>query len=151
MDDLIGFTKDDLFYSRDSFIDAYNLSHPDAGPYIAKSLDRTLGRIFYEYIVVVDGYKEHIRLGFKDPFLENQKIFWLLCGIRFTDFSAQFQSFIIEKNDPFLSEEDCVLMFYISLQDAEIQDAAHDLPLSMVYDMFMPVAAENLKQWKLET
>jgi hypothetical protein len=60
----------------------------------------------------------------------------------------EFQFFIINKNNPSLYGRDYILLFYISLQSAEIQDTTHGLPLLMLYDMFTPVAEDNLNRWK---
>jgi hypothetical protein len=151
MNTFVDFTMDELGHSADSFIDEYNLVHSDAMPDTADDLKARYKQIVFVCEALVYGFKELQDLYFGESFFTSRQAFWLLCHVPFTDFTSQFKSFIIEKNDPTLSREDYVLLFYISLQSAEIQKSIEGLPLDLVYDMFMPIAEKHLDDWKLHS
>jgi hypothetical protein len=132
------------------FFNEYDLAHPDASSNTDYKLYQRFIGIMDECKPLIQGYTESIGFGLISRFEELETVYWLLYDIR-TTFSSQLQSFIIETHDPTLSIEDYVLLFYVSLQSAEVQDAARGLPLSMLSDMFLPVAEENLRQWKLHS
>jgi hypothetical protein len=150
MDTFVGFTVDDALYGGDSFIDEYNLVYPNAVPGVVSTLDNKCQLMTFMCEVLAEGYKSST-IGTPDSFFEEKKVYWLLCNIRLPLFFSQLESFIIKKNDLTLSDEDYVLLFYISLQNDEVQNTIQNLPLSMKYDMFLPVAEENLRQWKLHS
>jgi hypothetical protein len=153
MDTFVGFTKNDLVSSIDSFFDEYALAHPNA-----VTTTRTNSHLYSTYINILvecktlaSGYQFYTRVGYKTFNFSRNKIYWLLCNASLTGFSSQIQSFIIKTNDPSLSDRDYILMFYISLQNIEVQDAIRNIPLGMLRDMFLPVAEENLKKWMLSS
>jgi hypothetical protein len=78
--------------------------------------------------------------------LLDMNMYWLFDGWPLAGSFDKVQSFIIEKNDPSLSDTDYLLLFYISLQSLEVQKLAESVPLSMLYDMFAPVAEENIRR-----
>jgi hypothetical protein len=157
MDTFVGFTKNDLVKNVDSFYDEYALVYPDAtwdaisGIGTERYLYRKLVSILIDCEILVDGYKENIRIGYENTVSKMRKLSWLLCNMTLTGLSSQLQSFIIKTNNPNLSDMDYVLLFYISLQSQEVQNATRDLPLSMLHDMFFPVAEDNLREWKLNS
>jgi hypothetical protein len=132
------------------FYDEYNYIYPDAGSDTCRELYQKFTYILRKCEILVHGYEISIDFGLMGRFEELETVYWFLYDLRSsTVFVSQLQSLIINKRDLTLSAEDYVLLFYISLQNEEIQNATRDLPLGMIYDMFMPVAAENLCQWKL--
>jgi hypothetical protein len=141
------------YYKRNSqtFLNEYHTvhsyMHADAANHL---LNQTFSRFQYDCEIITDGYERSKRAGLNDSGLEMRKACWLFYNMTFVDFSAQFRSFIIKVNDLSLTEYDYALLFYVSLQSVEVQNATRDLPLSMLYDMFMPFAEENLNQWKAE-
>jgi hypothetical protein len=150
MDLFVGFTRDILDVNHLAFLNEYNVLYPHANSNVSKRLNGVYQTIIFQCEILVDGYEEFKQLGVHDSFLEANKIFWLLCNIPFNNFPSQLRSFIFDRNDLALSDEDYVLLFYVSLQEEKIQNAIQNLPLSIKYDMFMPIAEENLRQWKLQ-
>jgi hypothetical protein len=149
---LVDFTRDDLVRDSPAFFTAYFTAHPDGYHYTASTLYYVFAGVLTQCRTLLDGYKFSMLTGAGySSFLEGKQIYLLLCDMRFRNFSSQFRNFVIKKNDISLSDTDYILLFYVSLQSAEIQEIIRNLPLSMVYDMFLPVAEENLHRWKLSS
>jgi hypothetical protein len=134
---------------RDVFTAEYHIAHPGGDDYEAFLLFKIFSQIQYEYEIVADEDSNfYIRVPSTSVvfILEELKVYWLFNGMPFTDSFKRLQSFIINKNDSALSDTDYVLLFYISLQSVEVQDSTRGLPLSMFYDMFEPIAEENMNK-----
>jgi hypothetical protein len=147
----IGFTPDDLDVNNTMSSHGYRVSYTGNEFDVSNPLFGIYQSVMFQCELLLDGYESFLELGMGDTLLERMKTYWLLCNIRFTHFPSQFKSFIIEVNNPLLSDLDYVLLFYVSLQSKETQHTTKGLPLSMVYDMFIPIAEENLYNWKLST
>jgi hypothetical protein len=138
-----------MFYRK------YFAAHPNIGAdeQVANQLSRILANIYFNYETIAKGHANpRVRAsapwGSLDPTFKKSKIFWLFYDTPFSSWSDQLQSFMVKKNNGDLDDKDYILLFYISLQSVEVQDGVEGLPLSMLYDMFMPLAEENLKKWK---
>jgi hypothetical protein len=129
------------------FFTEYYAVHPHGDSTSGSDLHFILAEIMYEFASLADE-DEVTNNTFDDFYVGLYKIYWLFHSINLKLLYAQLQSFIIERNDTTLSETDYALLFYVSLQDEEIQKAARGIPLSMLYDMFLPVAEANLEKWK---
>jgi hypothetical protein len=151
MNTFFRFTHTDLDIHGVKFSDDYCMVHPHNGLVVSSRLKSLYQGIMLTCEILLDGYKDFKHLRVHDDFFEEHKVYWLLCDVSFTHFSSQFRSFIIEKNNTDLDDLDYVLLFYASLQSSEVQNAVRGLPLSMLYDMFNPVAEDNLNKWKLAT
>jgi hypothetical protein len=138
------------------FYREYFAAHPNVTAYeqvVAAQLSRILANIQFNYETIATGHanprvRSAAPWGSLDPTFKKGKIFWLFHDTPFISWSVQLQSFIIRKNDISLDDKDYILLFYISLQSSEVRDTAQDIPLTILYDMFMPVAEENLEKWK---
>jgi hypothetical protein len=151
MNTFIDFTSSDLEDDIDSFAHEYALADPNGSDDSFSVLYSNFQNLLFEckYLTHTYGMDANSKLNsssFKTP-----RLTWLLCNVTFTDFYAQLQSFMIKLDNPNLSSMDYVLLFYISLQSVEVQDVTRNLPLSMLHDMFSPVAEDNLAKWKLST
>jgi hypothetical protein len=138
-----------LTSDRKLFTAEYHTMYPEADEYDAFLLYKIFSQIQYEYEIVSDKSDNfYLRVPNTSvvSLLEELKIYWIFNGVPFTDSFKQLQSFIINKNDLNLIDTDYVLLFYIFLQGEEVQDATQNLPLSMLYDMFLPVAEANLEK-----
>jgi hypothetical protein len=147
---VVKFARNNMSRNMEIFFNEYDQVYPDASSNTDYKLYQRFVGVVEECKLLVYGYAESIGSGLIGPFEELKTVFWLLYDVRST-FSPQLQSFIIKTHDLTLSKEDYVLLFYASLQSAEVQDAVRDLPLSMVYDMFMPIAQSNFNDWKLNS
>jgi hypothetical protein len=144
-------------FHNDPFFVEYYAIYPKDTPTTDVDTFATLRFAFYviktEHSIIANGY-ETFRGGKTeatcDLMLREEKIYWLFYGMRFEDFAEQLQSFMIMKNDPSLEGTDYALLFYVSLQKAGLQETVKGLPLSLLHDIFAPVAEENFKQWKTE-
>jgi hypothetical protein len=138
-----------LSSDRNIFNVEYHTMYPEANEYDAFLLYKIFSQIQYQYEVVSDEYDDfclRLRNASVASVLEELKTYWLFNGMLFTDSFKQLQSFIINKNDSNLTDADYVLLFYVFLQGEEIQVATRDVPLSMLYDMFLPVAEANMNR-----
>jgi hypothetical protein len=138
------------------FYREYYEVYPNGEEHIATELSKTFGQITFNYLTVLDGYGEHSNdPNLLDELLEESlqgfKTYWLFYDMPFKSLHKELRSFMIEKKDPTLSPKDYTLLFYISLQNTEIQNSTRELPLNMLYDMFNPVAEANLAKWKLNS
>jgi hypothetical protein len=149
MDTFVGFNANYLEVDVYAFSNEYALAHPNGNNNSFPLLYRKLINVLFECESLIYVHKTKANTKFNKSYFESGKLTWLLCNITFTDFCAQLQSFMIKLNNPNLSDEDYILLFYISLQSQEVQDATQNLPLSMLRDMFSPVAEDNLNRWKL--
>jgi hypothetical protein len=131
----------------DKFLLEYYTVHPHGNDTSGADLYFVLEEIMYEFKSLADE-NEVTNNTFNDFYAGLYKVYWLFHNINLRLFYAQLRSFIIERNDTTLSETDYALLFYVSLQDEEIQNTAGGLPLSMLYDMFIPVAEDKLNIWK---
>jgi hypothetical protein len=105
----------------------------------------------YECKYLTDEYKYATDFSSGDSSLGLRLVYWLFHDSNFMENPSKLISFIIEKNDMSLQYTDYALLFYVSLQNEDVQKAARDLPLRLLYDMFLPVAEENLNKWKLSS
>jgi hypothetical protein len=136
----------------EEFTANYAAAYPNADKATASIMIRNFEDFGDDCNIITNGYKyflSHTRPGFIDDVLESLTPFFLFYGTHFDDFHLHLQAFMIEMNDPFLDEDDYALLFYASLQDMNIQKTTLNLPLNMLYDMFLPVAEENMKKWKV--
>jgi hypothetical protein len=140
------------------FVENYFSAHPDesydTNSYNAYSLFDLFTKIRDECKVMSYSYAsywESWSSDWKDNKLNEVKIFWLFYDMPFGNLIEDLQKLMIEKFDPSLNEQDYAVIFYASLQAAELGTATKDLPSSMLYDLFLPVAEENLSKWKLKT
>jgi hypothetical protein len=134
---------------RDTFLARYAADYPDNSVESGKELYVKLMNIIYECKYLADEYKYAIDFSSGDSSLGLRLVYWLFHDSDFIDNPSKLISFIVEKNDISLQYTDYALLFYISLQSAEVQDAARGLPLSLLYDMFLPVAEDKLNRWKV--
>jgi hypothetical protein len=141
-----------LSSDRDVFTTEYHVTHPGGDKQVAEKLYKVVQRIHQEYEITSDGCDNfHIQVSSDSlvPLFEELKMYWLFHGVPFTESFRQLQSFVINKNDPNLVDADYVLLFYAFLLGEEVQDATRDVPLSILYDMFLPIAEDNLNKWNL--
>jgi hypothetical protein len=133
----------------DTFAELYNAVYPgNSDSFIKVMFDKLMSAI-EDFEIIVDEYYYSVKDGLGDSFLGLRAVYALFDESDFVSYYRRLRSFIIETNDASLSETDYALLFYISLQGVEVQQAARGLPLSMLYDMFLPVAQENLLGWEL--
>jgi hypothetical protein len=153
MNTFVNFTEDDLEDNIHSFFNECALTYPSvvATTSANSHLYRVYTSLLTECKMLIHGYTANAHIDYEDSSFEPWKIFWLLCNMNLKGLASQLQSFVIKTNDPDLNVRDYILFFYISLQDAELQSLARDLPLDMLYDMLMPVAVENFNRWRLDT
>jgi hypothetical protein len=138
------------------FCREYYEAYPNGDEQVATKLSKTFGQITFNYLTVLDRYGEpnedrNLLDDLLDESLQGFKTYWLFYDMPFKSLYKQLRSFMIEKKDPTLSAKDYTLLFYVSLQDAEIQNSTRELPLDMLYDMFNPIAEDNLATWKLNS
>jgi hypothetical protein len=134
-----------------NFFAEYRSVHPSGNEHVDvdKQLYRMFSKIQFEFATVTDKRGPvyvHVPDGSLTLILEDMNIYWLFDGMPLVGSFDKLQSFIIEKNDPDLSDTDYLLLFYISLQNADVQKVTDSVPLSMLYDMFAPVAEENIRR-----
>jgi hypothetical protein len=132
---------------------AYPNTDEQTAEHMARQLRAIFGRIRLTYETIARGYEgvhTHMQAphGSLDLSFDKMKIFWLFHDTPFISWSDKLQSFIVKKNDSTLSEEDYILLFYISLQTLEVRNFTQNIPVSMLHDMFLPVADSNLAIWK---
>jgi hypothetical protein len=139
-------SKDLVTTDRNKFFIEYYAVHPDGYESADPTLYFILTDIMYELEMLCED--DIANNTFYDFYVGLYKIYWLFHSINLKLLYAQLQSFVIERNDTSLSSTDYVLLFYVSLQDEEVRNVISHLPLSMIYDMFMPVAEGNLEKWK---
>jgi hypothetical protein len=142
--------------SRDFYVNGFHyeylITHSNTDKQVVDKLADIYAQINFDYQVVADGYGRFymkMRPG-RVKLFDDMKMYWLFYGMPFADLSSQLRSFIVEKNNPNLSVDDYVLLFYVSLQNTEMRDATQAFPLDMLYDIFTPVAEANLNKWKAE-
>jgi hypothetical protein len=135
-------------YSYNTFLACHSLAYPDGSVETAKELYTILINIAYEWEALIEEYKHAVELSSGDFSLGLRLVYWLFHDFDFMENSSPLRPFVIERNDTSLRDTDYALLFYISLQGEEVQDATRDVPLPMLYDMFMPTAEENLNTWK---
>jgi hypothetical protein len=122
------------------------------------SLDRAF-RLYLTFFQIKVEY-DQVMIGYKNYWLERDTsptqdifteriIYWLFYESNINNFSSKLKSFIVARCDPFLPIEDCALLFYLSLQEGKIKETFKGFPLPTLYDIFTPLAEENLKKWKL--
>jgi hypothetical protein len=146
----MGLVSDLTFNDPYGFYPEYALTYPDSEEANAYRLCYILASIDVECRALAKGYRnlaDRFSASRRDYVLKHNIIFCLFYDLPFEDFSSQLQSFIIERNNPWLSAKDYALLFYISLQEAELKDKLEGLPLNMLYDMFMPVAIDKQNKW----
>jgi hypothetical protein len=149
MDTFVSFSKNPLVSDFDIFFDEYDSVHPGSDVVVVTKLHPIFARILFECEIFTDGYKRHMNMGFDDSYYELRKLYWLFCDMNFVSLVYQLRSFIIEKNDLTLDSKDYALLFYVSLQNKEVQNATHNLTLNMLHEMFFPIAEEKFNKWKL--
>jgi hypothetical protein len=133
----------------EKFFAEYRSVHPSGDEHVDKQLYRIFSKIQFEFATVTDRRGPlcvHVPPGSITLILKSMNIYWLFDGMPLVGSFDKLQSFIIEKNDPSLSDADYLLLFYVSLQSADVQKLAENVPLSMLYDMFMPVAEEKIRR-----
>jgi hypothetical protein len=131
-----------------TFVEHYFAAHPDGNSDFGDELHNRLVEIVLSCNSLADEYEYGISKGLEGSTLGLSKIYWLFNDLRSMRYSTELRSFVIERNEFSLKAVDYALLFYVSLQNEEIQDAARGIPLSMVHDMFMPIAENNLEKWK---
>jgi hypothetical protein len=136
---------------RDTFLARYAAAYPDNSVDSGEELYVTLMNVMYECKYLTDEYKYATDFSSGDSSLGLRLVYWLFHDSNFMENPSKLISFIIEKNDMSLQYTDYALLFYVSLQNEDVQKAARDLPLRLLYDMFLPVAEENLNKWKLSS
>jgi hypothetical protein len=139
-----GVTDDDLDGEINSFSNEYALAYPYGSEYSFPLLREIFIAILVMSKIFDNGYSVYMRINYSED-----KLYWLFWNIPFMSLSSQLRAFMIKINDPSLSHRTYALLFYVSLQSVEIQKSVEGLPLSMLYDMFLPVAEANLDNWKL--
>jgi hypothetical protein len=140
--------KTDVLYGMKPFFDEYDLVHPGAVPNMSYPLFSKFSRIYYECSRLIMGYKKAVESHLITPWDDYKPVFWILYDERNSDLPSQLRSFIIKTHDLSLDHEDCALLFYISLQDENLQNSIQGIPLSILHEMFLPIAEENLAKWK---
>jgi hypothetical protein len=78
---------------------------------------------------------------------EQHKLFWLFKDMPLDDYSERIKFFIIDKNDAEVSILDYAVLLYVYFQDKNTKQTLEKLPLSMLYDILVPIADENFKSW----
>jgi hypothetical protein len=152
MNTVINFTREELDRNLNWFFADYFTVHSDGNNDEANVLYRIFAGVLIEYRTLLNGYKSSLRTGVDfSPSLKEKQIYCLFYNMDFMDLASQFRAFVIEKNDISLNAENYILLFYVSLQDEEVQKVTQHLPLNMLHDMLMPVAEENLREWMLNS
>jgi hypothetical protein len=137
------------------FFDEYRPLYPDADHKDAFELCYLFVTIHRHCQDLADGYKalssgKRYSMVLDSCILKYNKIYWLFYKMPFESFSQQLQSLMIKRNDLSLNTYDYTLLFYVSLQESELQRSVEGLPLSMLYDIFTPIADANQKKWMSE-
>jgi hypothetical protein len=135
------------------FRSEYCSTHTNVNEHTLIDLSYMFSLVMQKYDVMSGGY-ESFNLdnqhGLGDALLEEHKILWLFYNIPLTSFSSQLKSFMVEKNNPRLSDKDYTLLFYASLPIQEQETSFEWVPLDMLYEIFIPLAEENMNKWKTE-
>jgi hypothetical protein len=145
-----------MIKSVEVFLSEYENMHPKASRYIST----TASDLSYTFFLI-ECWWDNANLTYKD-FLEERsqsfstpdeaidahKIFWLFNGLSFTDFYDHIQALVITTNDTDLTEFDYAVLIYASLQDDDTRQTFENLPLSLLHDVFTPVAEAKLADWK---
>jgi hypothetical protein len=85
-----------------------------------------------------------------DGFMFNDyKTLWLFHkdGIKID--SNELMDLIIERNDASLNSSDYILLLYLSHQPEEIKNMTDVLPVSILHEMYDPLANEEIYNWSL--
>jgi hypothetical protein len=138
---MVDYTSDN-FYNK--FLTQYYAVHPNGDNTSGSALYFILADIMYEFEILCEDEIAQENVG--GFFAGLDKVYLLFHDVNFGPLCAKLQSLIINRNDLNLSDTDYALLFYISLQGEEIQDITAGVPLSMLYDMFMPVAEEKIRR-----
>jgi hypothetical protein len=154
-----------LEYADSYFRDAYYKAHDSINPEINYTSYKNLED---KYINIWGFWMDMMTLSILSPeenlrassgyirsssAMKNEsKLLWLFYSSIFPndsygDFPLRMQRIVIEKNDINLSASDYILLTYLGYQTDELQKSFEGLPLSMIADMFAPIAEMNLEQW----
>jgi hypothetical protein len=85
---------------------------------------------------------------------EGQRVFketrllWLFYRNIVEDFDDLLQVILIEHASPKLTANDYILLLYISLEDRKIRKRLKGLPLSMLHEIYEPVADATIENWR---
>jgi hypothetical protein len=135
----------DTYHFVNEYVKAYPDESYDFSSRNASLLYKFFQRIESEYNVIVNGYGNYI----PDAWLDRIKTSWLLYSMTpFKTFAEQLMHSMIKNYDSSFTQRDYVILFYISLQDKDVQDATRGLPMSILHGIFTPVMDENLGNWK---
>jgi hypothetical protein len=148
--------SDYVTMSRKFYVNGFHYEyltvHTNANKQTLNKLTDTYAQINFDYQVVADGYGRFylkMRPG-RIQLFDDMKMYWLFYNMPFASLSSQLRSFMVKKNNPDLSVDDYVLLFYVSLQENILKETFKDFPLDILYDIYTPVAERNLNEWKAE-
>jgi hypothetical protein len=105
----------------------------------------------YNWYDVSNGIPDHTKMSEyvaqKDaPYL--RKMMWLFWDSEVTLVADDLVKLAVELNDPNLSEDDYALLMFISYQGEDVIKLAEGgMPLSILYDMYKPIAENNFEEW----
>jgi hypothetical protein len=97
------------------------------------------------------GYREftttHFHLSNKliDSYLEENKGIWLFYKTPTKKFCKEVQMLALEHNNPLLTVSDYAYLLYAS---SLADESFIGLPLSILHDIFDPIAEQNIKSWR---
>jgi hypothetical protein len=83
--------------------------------------------------------------------LKRHKSVWLFVGLDSKDFEERAQNLIIKLNNKELTVSDYAVLLYLSYQDAETRKSFEGIPLSVLHEIFDPLANEKVSEWFDET
>jgi hypothetical protein len=129
-----------------SFIELYSLYYPSENEFKISHLGADSIEWYYTYGTLLDHY-----YAMDDGDLEKEPetlCLWLVKDLSF-DILSKALFIVLAKSDGKydLNVSDYILMTYVSLQDEQDKALLEGLSLSLLHDMFDPVAEEKYRAW----
>jgi hypothetical protein len=142
--------------TRKKFVELYEtvypgryFSDPADGEKFAQTLDN-INFILYIWDDMCSGVSDPSRIldyhvEKKNPTF--QKAIWLFWKSETTFSPDDLIRLVVELDDLSLTESDYALLLFLSYQDVKTQALIKALPLSMLHDMYEPLAEANFEKW----
>jgi hypothetical protein len=146
-----------------SFEDAYFAAHPDEKQFPRSKWNTVdnLGSIhrqlvtFYNYTCgdYASAIKDIFDNDSPEPFQVSQiigfrKCICLFVGAPVENFSEHAQELVISKHDANLNVSDYAILLYTSLHKDTIGDSFEGVPLSLLHEIFDPMADAKWDEWR---
>jgi hypothetical protein len=147
-----------------SFLKSYATAYPDDN---VVSYYKTINRLNALHVSIMSMWRETSYSASKSPqhrftdyltflargdgyMFNDYKTIWLFHkdGIKID--SDELMDVIIERNDVKLNTSDYILLLYLSHQPEEMRNMTKVLPVSILHEMYDPLADEEISNWSLE-